>query len=201
MLFIISKQVKKMRKIKKVLFIFIFLVLHVIFFTNSGFAQSQKIKVLNVSVEGATTASAKIIKVNSGFISGVDLTGEDIQDGIKKLWQLGLFSDIKVIIDKETTNGVYLIVKVAEYPRLSEIKYNGNKSVRKIKEKYKEDGFYNAKIDVSTENVDEKGNKINIIFDIEEGSKVKIKDIEIIGNKIFSDFRLQLLVLKSNRMV
>jgi len=213
---------KKMGKIKKFLFIFILLVLHVIFFTNGGFAQSQKIKVLNVSVEGAKTASTQIIKVNSGFVSGAELTGEDIQNGIKKLWQLGLFSDIKVIIDKETTNGVYLIVKVAEYPRLNEIKYNGNKkyktkeikedislfrgqiitphlinkSVRKIKEKYDEDGFYNAKIDVSTENVDEKGNKINIIFDIEEGSKVKIKDIEIIGNKIFSDFRLKLLVLK-----
>jgi len=213
---------KKMGKIKKFLFIFILLVLHVIFFTNGGFAQSQKIKVLNVSVEGAKTASTQIIKVNSGFVSGAELTGEDIQNGIKKLWQLGLFSDIKVIIDKETTNGVYLIVKVAEYPRLNEIKYNGNKkyktkeikedislfrgqiitphlinkSVRKIKEKYDEDGFYNAKIDVSTENVGEKGNKINIIFDIEEGSKVKIKDIEIIGNKIFSDFRLKLFVFK-----
>lgn len=208
---------KKLGKIKKVLFIFILLILHIIFFTIGGFSQSQKINVLNVSVEGAQTASTKIIKINSGFVSGAELTGEDIQNGIKRLWELGLFSDIKVIIDKKTSNGVYLIVKVTEYPRLSEIKYNGNKkykskeikedislfrgqiitphlinkAVRKIKEKYNDDGFYNANIDVSTKNVDEKGTKINIIFDIEEGSKVKIRDIEIIGNKNYSDLRLK----------
>ncbi len=208
---------KKMTKIRKVSFLFIFILLQTIIFTNNAFSQSRSIKVLNVTVEGAKTASTKIIKLNSGFVAGAELSGEDIQNGIKKLWQLGLFSDVKVIIDKETSNGVYLLVKVEEYPRLNKIKYNGNKkyktkeitedvflfkgqiitphlinnTVRKIKEKYKEDGYYNATVDVSTENVSDSDGKINVNFDISEGKKVKIKEIQLIGNKSFSDLRLK----------
>ncbi|MEA1986429.1 MAG: outer membrane protein assembly factor BamA [Candidatus Marinimicrobia bacterium] len=206
-----------LRKMKRIRNIIPIIVVLFAFFISNGYAQSQKIKVLNVTVEGAITASEKIIKLNSGFIAGAELSGEDVQTGIKKLWQLGLFSDVKVIIDKETASGVYLIVMVDEYPRLRKIRYVGNKKYktkeikddislfrgqiitphlinkanRKIKDKYKEDGFYNAKVEVSTEVVEGKGNKIDIIFDIKEGKKVKVDEIVFIGNKNFSDLRLK----------
>ncbi|KUK55048.1 MAG: Outer membrane protein assembly complex, YaeT protein, partial [Marinimicrobia bacterium 46_47] len=78
------------------------------------FAQQESIKILDVTVVGNQTASESIIKVNSGFVEGAVLTGPQIQEGINKLWRLRLFSDIKVYVDKETPDGVYLIVSVQE---------------------------------------------------------------------------------------
>ncbi len=177
-------------------------------------AQQQTINVLNVTVVGNETASENIIKINSGFVEGAILNGQQIQDGIKKLWRLRLFSDINVFVDRETPDGVYLIISVQEYPRLNEVKYVGNekiktknlkkdiifirgqvisphvinKAVRDIKAKYDEEGYYNAAVDVSTSPA---GDNVDLIFTIDEGKKVRIREIVFKGNENFSNWTLQ----------
>jgi outer membrane protein insertion porin family len=184
------------------------------FFSSFLFAQDESIKVMNVTVMGNETASDNIIKVNSGFVEGAELTGPQIQEGIKKLWRLRLFSDVKLFVDKETPDGVYLIVSVQEYPRLNDVIYEGNekiktkniekeiifirgqvisshvinKAVRKLEKMYDEEGYYNAEIDVSTRPADD---NIDVIFTINEGKKVRINNIEFVGNDNFSDWTLQ----------
>jgi len=177
-------------------------------------AQQESIKILDVTVVGNKTASESIIKVNSGFVEGAVLTGPQIQEGINKLWRLRLFSDIKIYVDKETPDGVYLIVSVQEYPRLNEVIYQGNeklktkniekdiifirgqvitphlinKAVRDLKKMYDDEGYFNAKIDVSTRPA---GDNIDLIIQIDEGKKVRIRDIDFVGNDKFSDWTLQ----------
>lgn len=177
-------------------------------------AQQQSINILNVTVVGNETASENIIKVNSGFVEGAMLNGQQIQDGIKKLWRLRLFSDINVFVDRETPDGVYLIISVQEYPRLNEVKYEGNekiktknlekdiifirgqvisphvinKAVRDIKAKYDEEGYFNAAVDVSTRAA---GENVDLIFTIDEGKKVRIREIVFKGNENFSNWTLQ----------
>lgn len=189
----------------------------ILFFSTLTFAQVESIKVLNVTVIGNKTASETIIKVNSGFIEGAVLNGVQIQDGIKKLWRMRLFSDIKIYVDKETPDGVYLIVSVEEYPRLNKVIYQGNekiktkdiqkdiifipgqvitphvinKAVRDLQKMYDEKGYFNAKIDVSTHPAEEKEDNIDLDIKINEGKKVRIRDIDFIGNENFSDWTLQ----------
>ena len=185
-----------------------------IFISVTVNAQQQTINVLNVTVIGNETASENIIKVNSGFIEGAILNGQQIQNGIKKLWRLRLFSDINVFVDRETPDGVYLIISVQEYPRLNEVKYTGNekiktknlekdiifirgqvisphvinKAVRDIKAKYDEEGYFNAVVDVSTRPA---GDNVDLIFTIDEGKKVRIREIVFKGNENFSNWTLQ----------
>ena len=65
--------------------------------------KGRSIKVASISVEGNQTADANFIKLNSGLTSGATVTGEDIQKGIKQLWGLNLFSDIKSSSTKKST--------------------------------------------------------------------------------------------------
>lgn len=190
------------------------LILIMIALTSLAFSQEQSIKILDVTVVGNETASESIIKVNSGFLEGAVLSGPQIQEGIKKLWRLRLFSDVKVYVEKETPDGVYLIVSVQEYPRLNEVIYQGNqkiktknikkdiifirgqvitphiinKAVRDLKKMYDDEGYFNAKIDVSTRPAED---NIDLIIAIDEGKKVRIRDIDFIGNDNFSDWTLQ----------
>ncbi|HDR04313.1 MAG TPA: outer membrane protein assembly factor BamA, partial [Candidatus Marinimicrobia bacterium] len=188
-----------------------------IVFANPLAAQDiPKINLAGVTVQGNTTASEMIIKVNSGFIEGAVLTGDDIQEGIQKLWRLKLFKDVKIILEKETSAGAFIIIMVEEYPRLAKVEYSGNKKIKtkelekdipfirgqvinphtinratqKIEEKYAEKSYYNAKVDVSTE-PGAVENTIIVNMDIIEGKKVRIRDIEFEGNENFSDFRLR----------
>ncbi len=180
------------------------------------FAQTASLKVAGVSVIGNVTASENIIKLNSGFVDGATLTGDDIQDGIKKLWRLALFSDIKVFVEKETDAGAFLIIKVEEYPRLAGIEYRGNKkiktrtlneditfitgqvinphvintAVRDIKKKYEDKGYYNVQVDVSTE-PGKTENTIKVLVDINEGKKVRIRSIDFVGNDHIRAFTLR----------
>jgi len=189
-------------------------VLILILISFNANAQQETINILNVTVIGNETASENIIKVNSGFVEGAILNGQQIQDGIKKLWRLRLFSDINVFVDRETSDGVYLIISVQEYPRLNEVKYIGNekiktknlekeiifirgqvisphvinKAVRDIKAKYDEEGYFNATVDVSTRPADD---NVDLIFTIDEGKKVRIREVVFKGNEKFSNWTLQ----------
>ena len=196
---------------KKILYVFSILLI------SSGLvAQSNSIKIAAVSVVGNSTASENIVKINSGLVDGATLSADDIQDGIKKLWRLRLFSDIKVFAERETEEGLYIIIKVDEYPRLASIEYSGNKkiktkhleeditfiigqvinphvinkAVREIEDQYEEKGYYNVEIDVSTE-PGEIENTIKVLVDIEEGEKVRIRQILFEGNENISDFNLR----------
>ena len=196
---------------KKILYVF-----SVLLISSGLVAQSNSIKIAAVSVVGNSTASENIVKINSGLVDGATLSADDIQDGIKKLWRLRLFSDIKVFAERETEEGLYIIIKVEEYPRLASIEYSGNKkiktkhleeditfiigqvinphvinkAVREIEDQYEEKGYYNVEIDVSTE-PGEIENTIKVLVDIEEGEKVRIRQILFEGNENISDFNLR----------
>ena len=98
-------------------------ILLVIFLTTSQFAIGQRssTKLLGITIEGNKTADATIIQINSGLTSGKNITSDDIQQAIKNLWSLNLFSNIEILIDKEVAEGVYLTIRVQEYPRLEKI--------------------------------------------------------------------------------
>ncbi|OQX88519.1 outer membrane protein assembly factor BamA [candidate division KSB1 bacterium 4484_87] len=179
------------------------------------FAQRQTTKLLGVTVEGNKTADATIIQINSGLTPGKEITSDDIQGAIKNLWSLHLFSNIEILVDKEVPGGVYLIIRVKEYPRLEKIELVGNKklkkddidkeldfyrgqvlsdfqiskAVRQLKKLYREKGYLLA--DIQSETYDSKDGRVILRFTIKEGEKVQIKKINFFGNEHFSDGKLR----------
>ena len=150
---------------------------------------------------------------------GDTVTQEDVSKSIRSLFQTGFFQDVKI----SARNNV-LIVNVVERPSISEVDISGSKKIseedlrksisaagiapgrtfnRSLFEKVEQDlrnqyfnlGYYSVRIDSRVESAG--GNKVKVIIKIAEGKPARIKDINILGNKAFSNkqllslFRLQ----------
>ncbi len=181
-----------------------------------AFNQYSSVKLLGVTIEGLKTADPTIIQINSGFTQGKEITADDIQNAIKNLWSLNLFSDIEILQDKEVAGGIYLTIRVKEYPRLEKIELLGNKKIKKddidkaldfyrgmvvsdyqvnkarkkMKKLYAEKGYLLAEITPETYDSESEG-KVILRFNIKEGNKVQVKKINFEGNANFSDGKLR----------
>ncbi len=175
----------------------------------------------DVSVSGNSSFSDQTIVTYSGLSKGKEITipGEDISNAIKKLWNSKLFSDIEIYVTKIDRNVAYLEIKLSDLPELNEVKVNGVRKGKiegiikdnKLKKgtkvtenlitttknflttKYKKEGYLNAKVHINTIEVQDslKKAKVNMVLNIDKGDKVKIKDIEFLGNTILSDKKLR----------
>jgi outer membrane protein insertion porin family len=86
-------------------------------------------KILGITVEGNKTADAATIIANSGLKIGdeIQLTADqNVMNAIKQLWTLNLFSDINIYVDKQVADGVFLLIRVVEYPRYEKCIFVGN---------------------------------------------------------------------------
>lgn len=94
------------------------------------YPQTQKVnyRILGISVVGNKSADAATIIANSGLKTGdeISIPGDQTNNAIKRLWNLGIFQDAQIIIEKKIDNGVFLQIKIQEYPRLEKIVLRGN---------------------------------------------------------------------------
>ncbi|MGN7614304.1 POTRA domain-containing protein, partial [Magnetococcales bacterium HHB-1] len=93
--------------------------------------QPTSIKIASIDVIGTKTATPEVVITVSGLTEGMEATQEDFAEAVRQLWSLGLFSDVKVLIDREGPAGAFLIITVDEYPRLDRIVLEGNKKIKK----------------------------------------------------------------------
>ncbi len=180
-------------------------------------AQKRSVKVLGVSVEGNKTTDANMIRLSSGLNPGTEITGDGVQEAIRQLWRLDLFSDIQIIVDREVADGIYLTIKVKENPRMEKVEIEGNKKLKsdeideiinfyagqvvsptlltrakaKLLDKYKEKGYLLAKIKVSQIPGKVDSNRVIVRLNFDEGSKVQIKKINFLNNSAFKDGKLR----------
>ena len=132
---------------------------------------------------------------------------------IKGLYGSGIFKDVRLEQD-----GDVLVVIVEERPAIAKVDFTGTKEFEKdmlvkalkdigvgetktfdkasvdraeqeLKRQYLSRGLYGVKV-VSTVTPIER-NRVNIVFAVDEGEIAKIKQINIVGNKAFSDKELR----------
>ena len=178
--------------------------------------QAVLVKIASIDVIGTKTATPEVVISTSGLSVGMEANQENFSDAVKQLWSLGLFSDVKIFSDRESPEGVFLIISVEEYPRLDKVVLEGNKKIktdeidealglhpgqaltpfivyesqRIIQKLYYADGYLLAEIVPSTF----EGNKENargVKFTIKENKKVSIGEIKFTGNTQLSDRKLK----------
>lgn len=166
-------------------------------------------RIIAIATEGNKNYDSKIIIANSGLKVGTEIAipSEDTRDAIARLWNLGLFSDVQIVVDKKVGTDVYLVIKVKELPKLESIKFDGNDEFSEkdlndkiplakqqvitpqtikdieynIKKAYIDEGYPLAQV-----TVDELVNSFNeaqLRVKIIEGSKISVRHIIIQGNK------------------
>lgn len=88
-----------------------------------------KIFIAGISVEGNSYVDEQTIVTVSGLRSNMELTADKMQTALKNLWQRGQFSDVDIVLEKNSPLGLFLKIKVTENPRLSELAVVGNEKI------------------------------------------------------------------------
>jgi outer membrane protein insertion porin family len=181
--------------------------------------RQQSYKILGISVEGNVTADPSTVILTSGLRTGDEIVvpGDATQKAITKLWDLRMFSDIQLLIDKQVGEGMYLKILVEEHPRLDRITITGNDEFsqediegkiglikgqilrpvdfnriqRKLLKAYEEEGYMLAKVDLGTEVLNPRDNRAEMRVTIDEGPEVDIAAITFSGNEAFEDSDLR----------
>ncbi len=193
----------------------IFFFISLLSFSLVSIAQVPKFKIHSIRVEGNVRADSTIILLNSGLREGEEIVSDGIQKAIKNLWALRLFSDVKIMVEKQTSEGLDLVIKVEEFPRLEGWVLEGNdklkkkdldrelnfykgmvltpfrmyKAKRNVLNKYKEEGYLLARVDFDTTEI--KDQNIVLKVRIDEGKKVQVKKIRIFGNENLTEKELK----------
>ena len=183
------------------------------------FDQGKKYILANVAVTSKISFNEQTVVTFSGLTKGQEITipGEEISAAIKKLGKLGLFDEISFYINKIQNDSIYLDLDIKELPKLGEVKFVGikkNKTEALIKDngltkskvvnenlitttknyienKYKKDGYFNTKVNINTIKDTSTVNQVNMVINIDKGDKVKINEIDFVGNVKISDKALR----------
>ncbi len=183
------------------------------------FDQAATYILADVEVTGKISFNEQTVVTFTGLEIGQSITvpGEQITTAVKKLGKLGLFSDIDFYVNRIKGDSIFLELNIIELPKLNDVKITGVKKSKTetlikdngltkgkvvnenlitttknyIENKYKKDGFYNAKVNVNTVPDTTSGNYVNMAIAIDRGKKIKIKDIDFSGNEIFTDAKLR----------
>ena len=180
----------------------------------------QKYIVGGVDVEGNHYFSASQIISLTGLQEGMEVTipGEDMSNIVRRLWLQRYFEDVSLDIDHLSPgrDSVYLLIKIVERPRVSRWTFSGVKTGERkdleerlhlrrggefsdyvektssdiIKRYFAEKGFLNC--DVKAEVIQDTviRNAIRVNFAVDKGVKVKVKEINFIGNEHVKEFKL-----------
>ena len=170
---------------------------------------AQSFIVSDIRIEGLEKIPEGTLLNYLPVIQGDPLDDKQVIFAIKELYKTGFFADVQLLRD-----GDVLVVRVKERPSITEISFDGNSDIdddtleeamkgvglakgrifnRSLLEKltqeletvYFSQGKYNVKIDAEVEELDQ--NRVNIDINISEGIKSLIKQINIIGNKVYDD--------------
>ena len=191
------------------------IILFLIFYTLV-FSSWLRAEIINkISIEGNVRISAETIKMFADVSKGDDLSENDLNRMLKKLYNTDFFETVSIKLSDEI-----LIIKVMENPIIQNISYEGikssemlkdlkknillksrssfneillNKDQGQIKNFLKERGYYFSKVETLIEELED--NKINLSYKIILGEKAKIQKISFIGNKIFKDKKLKGVIL------
>ncbi|MBR1240926.1 outer membrane protein assembly factor BamA [Bradyrhizobium sp. AUGA SZCCT0274] len=166
--------------------------------------------VASISVEGNRRVEIETIRSYFKPGPGGRLGQAQIDDGLKALIETGLFQDVRI-----NQAGGRIIVVVVENAVIGRIAFEGNKKVKddqlsaeiqskphgtfsrpmvqsdaqRIAEIYRRSGRYD--VSVTPEIIEQPNNRVDLIFTISEGGKTGVKNIEFIGNRFYSSYRLK----------
>lgn len=186
---------------------------------TEGFVKGKSYILDSISVRGIKTFNAQTVISYSGLRKGqeISLPGEEVSAVISKLWGLDLFSDINFYVTKVENNSVSVEIDIEELPTLTDVKINGLKkgsveslikdteltAGKKLSEsfltntknyivnKYKKEGFLDTKVSLNTIKDTVGTNSYKMVVNVDKGSRIKIKDIEFIGNEVFKGNKLR----------
>jgi outer membrane protein insertion porin family len=172
-----------------------------------------------ISVIGSERVEPETVASYLTIRSGDPFDFAKINESTKNLFATGLFADVEILEQQGT-----LIIKVVENPIINRVVFEGNKrldrdelleevrlrprtiftrakvraDVERILALYRNSGRFAAIIEPKVVQLEQ--NRVDVLFEIQEGPKTRISKINFIGNKQYSDGDLKdVLATKESR--
>ncbi|WP_068316353.1 outer membrane protein assembly factor BamA [Polycladidibacter hongkongensis] len=175
-----------------------------------GAEQVAAAVVNKIVVNGATRIEPDTVRGYMTIRPGKSFGAFDIDESLTTLYATGLFADVTI-----AQKGSTLVVNVVENPVIGRVSFEGNSrikdkalkgvvrstersmmtqarvqsDVQNILEAYRRSGRYQASVEPKL--IERDNNRVDLVFEIEEGDKTGVSRISFIGNKEFSDSRLR----------
>ena len=206
-------------KIKSYLTLFILLISINTWSQQTDFVKGNEYILDEIKVTGLKNFNEQTVITYTGLKQGqkIRIPGEEISSIISKLWKLDLFSDINFYLTDIRDNNASIQIDIIELPTLSDFKITGLKKSKietiisdteikkgqKITEnfikttknyivnKYKKDGFLNAKVAINVTPDTSDVNLSKMLIKIDLGDRVKINNINFKGNNIAKSSKLK----------
>lgn len=180
--------------------------------TGVASANDQSFKVEDIQVNGLQRVALGAALTNVPFSVGDTVSEFIVSQSIKNLYKSGHFADINVARD-----GNIVVFNVTERPTISEIEFDGNSDLKDeqlqqslddsdirvgesldktvltqiekgLLDFYHSVGKYNAQVQAKVTYLPR--NRVRLKFEFQEGDAAKIKQINLVGNKVFEDEEL-----------
>lgn len=182
------------------------------------FDKGKVYEIGEINVTGVKSFSPQTVVAYTGLRKGqrIQIPGEEVSATINKLWKLELFSDIEFFITKIDGDVADLELYIQELPTLSDYTIKGIKKgkiesivkdtdIKKgkklsknflsttknyIQNKYRKDGFLNAKVTIDTKPDTTGVNNQKMLISLDRGDRVKVRSVNVEGNSIFKTKKL-----------
>ena len=164
----------------------------------------------SIAVEGNRRVEAETIRSYFKPGPGGQLGPVEIDEGLKALYATGLFEDVHI-----SRPGGRVVVTVVEAPVINQVAFEGNKKakdeqlraevqskprgtlskatvqadVQRIIEIYQRSGRFDVAVDPKI--IELPNNRVNLVFEIKEGKKTGVKEINFVGAHAYSSGRLR----------
>lgn len=173
----------------------------------------QPFTVSDIRIEGLQRIAAGTVLSYLPIEPGQTMTDATAQKAIQDLFKTGFFNDVQL-----ERQGNILIVKVSERPSIASLTVHGNKDIKtdqlmkglksaglaegqtfdrltldqlrqQLIAQYNDRGKYNVSVDPHVTNLDR--NRVAIDIEIKEGKAAKIQEINIVGNRAYTDGQIR----------
>ena len=173
---------------------------------SSAHAQSGGVVIREIVVEGSARVEPETIRSYLLVREGDVFDPLRVDRSLKSLFATGLFADVTISRDGGT-----LVINVVENPVINRIAFEGNKRIKdeelaveislkprliytrtkvqsdvsRLQDIYRREGRFAVTVEPKIIQLDQ--NRIDLIYEINEGSLAKVQNIRFIGNNHFDD--------------
>ncbi|HEX6939622.1 MAG TPA: outer membrane protein assembly factor BamA [Longimicrobiales bacterium] len=172
----------------------------------------------SIAARGNARLAESVIIGESGLHVGDAVTWKEINQAIRRLWASGDYRDVKVLAAEGSDPGrVKLTIEVEEQPYVASIDFIGLEHVSAstvrdtagleagaplrparvaaaehlVRQLLANEGFRARSVEHRLEPIAGRQGEYRLVFEVEEGQRVAIAQIEFEGNEAFSDERLR----------
>lgn len=190
------------------------------------YERPRQYELAGISFTGIRDQDQALLLGVSGLSIGqiITIPGDEITDACKRFWNNGLFSDVRILLERVEGNRAYLQIALTQRPRIASLTFSGVKKKEReeleaqigfikgnqitpdmvdraetyIKRYFHSKGFQNAEVTVEQQKDVSNENQVFVNIHVDKKEKVKVHRIYIAGASALTPSKLKRVMKKTN---